>query len=347
MTLVKALLCVALLLASPVHAQDNDRLPGEWRIALAGDIMLGTDYPTRMLPPNEGRGLLDAAGTSLSWADVAIGNQEGTFGEGGVTGKLHCQKCYAFRTPSEIARRLSEAGFEAMAMANNHARDFGDNGLLKTQQALRSVGIQGTGWQGSTPAVFRRGSESACLLAFAPNAGMNDLRDIPMAALLVRKAKTECTVVIVSFHGGAEGANKTHTPYGAELYLGENRGDVRAFARAMVDAGAGIVFGHGPHVPRGMELYRGHLIAYSLGNFMTYGGMNVSGVLGQAPLLLVRIGQDGRLISGRIVPFIQTPKSPLRVDPQLRAIRTIVNATQQDFEGGSLSFTVDGGFHPR
>ena len=71
-------------------------------------------------------------------------------------------------------------------------------------------------------------------------------------------------------HAGAEGADQLHTPYGSQYYLGENRGNARAFAHAVIDAGASIVLGSGPHVIRGIERYRGRLIAYSLGNFVGY-----------------------------------------------------------------------------
>lgn len=335
---------LALVLFIPVNAWGQQA--GEWKIALAGDIMLGSDHPQPNLPANQGRGLLDQARQSLMWADVAIGNHEGTMTSGGTSSKAGCSRCYSFRTPPSFALRLREAGFDAMSMANNHARDFGQKGLDDTQQALLQAGIASTGWQQSTPAIIYHAGRKACLLAYAPNRGMNDIRNIGLMTQQVRQARTQCNLVIVSFHGGAEGADKTSTPMGVEVYLGENRGDVRLFSRSAIDAGAHLVFGHGPHVPRGMELYRGHLIAYSLGNFMTYGGMNVSGVLGQAPLLLVKLDEHGRLINGRVVSFRQNRMSPLSVDPDMAAAKTMIRMTQQDFDGGGLEFTHDAGFYP-
>lgn len=321
--------------------------PAGWKLAMAGDIMLGNDHPQPSLPPNQGRGLLAAATPSLTWADVAIGNLEGTLAHGGTSSKQGCAKCYAFRTPPAFASRLAEAGFDLMSLANNHARDFGDDGLRQTVQALAHVGVAGTGWAGSGPASIERHGQRLCLLAFAPNRGMNDIRDVGGAARQVQSARQYCHLVVVSFHGGAEGSDKVRTPLGEETYLGENRGNVRRFSRAMIDAGAHVVFGHGPHVPRGMELYKGHLIAYSLGNFMTYGGMNVSGVLGYAPLLLVNLDAHGRLINGRIDSYIQSPRQPLASDPQMRAARAIIQLTEADFGGGGLGFDTHGGFAPR
>lgn len=341
-----SILWLATLLFFTTPAGAEDRVSGEWRLAMAGDIMLGSDYPDNGLPPHQGRGLLDAAQPSLAWADLALGNLEGVLAQDGMAGKQGCTRCYVFRTPPEFAHRLKEAGFDGMSLANNHARDFGEEGLQQSQQALIQAGMRGTGWIGSAPAMFDHIGRRACLLAYAPNRGMNDIRDIPTMQAHVARAKTQCHLVVVSFHGGAEGQDKAHTPIGFEMYLGENRGDVRSFSRAAIDAGAHVVFGHGPHVPRGMELYNGHLIAYSLGNFMTYGGMSVAGISGQAPLVLVRLDGQGKLISGRIVSFRQTRKQPLRLDPDAGAARTIMTYTQSDFAGGRLAFTADAGFRP-
>ena len=90
-------------------------------------------------------------------------------------------------------------------------------------------------------------------------------------------------IVIVSFHGGAEGNGAEMLPFAREIFAGEDRGNVVEFAHAMVDAGADLVLGHGPHVVRPMELYRDRLIAYSLGNFATYYGISVEGIRGIAP----------------------------------------------------------------
>ena len=326
-------------------------LPGlaqaqEWRLAFVGDIMLGSDYPSPKLPPRDGADLMREAVPMLEWAHLSFGNLEGTLAQGGTSSKQGCGKCYAFRTPPSFAQRLSEAGFDAMSQANNHGNDFGVPGRLQTTRALSAVGIASSGWEGSTPGVLQHEGRKACLLAFAPNRGMNDLRNIPGASQKVRTAKSQCHLVVVSFHGGAEGSDKTRTPLGNETHLGENRGNVRAFARSVIDAGADVVYGHGPHVPRGMELYQGHLIAYSLGNFMTYGGMTVSGTLGQAPLLAVRLNEKGHLVGGRVVSFRQSPHAPLRKDAQAGAWHTMRARTQDDFGGGGLILATDGSFWP-
>lgn len=335
------------LLALPVfNASASDRIAGEYRLAMAGDIMLGSNYPSNALPPNNGVDLLEEAAPFLKWADVAIGNLEGTLTNEQNSRKVGCQTCYSFRSPPSYAKLLKDAGFDVLNLANNHARDFSDAGFNETVASLNAYQLASTGWMGSSAAIVQSGNRRVCTLGFAPNQGMNDIRNIDRAKQLVSQSRTQCHLVVVTFHGGAEGADKTSTPVGVETFLGENRGDVRAFSRAVIDAGAHIVFGHGPHVPRGIEMYKNHLIAYSLGNFMTYGGMSVSGVSGQAPLLLVRLDANGQLINGRIVSFKQTRMQKLRIDENHGAGKTIHAMTIKDFVPNNLMFTQDFGFYP-
>jgi hypothetical protein len=351
MSVFQRMLCLLFLIGlmsswADASAQAQNAAPTDhWHLAMVGDVMLGSDYPASSLPPREGRGLLDAAAPYLKSADLAIGNLEGTIGAGGHSAKVGCARCYVFRTPADIAPRLKEAGFKAFSQANNHAHDFGADGFVRTGHVLDEMGLAHAGGQGAPLTRIKIKGRNACLLAFAPNMGMNDLRYIPRAVTMVHQARGMCDLIVVAFHGGAEGPNQTHTPMGVQMYLGENRGDVRRFAHAVVDAGADVVFGQGPHVARGMETYRGHLIAYSLGNFMTYGGISVAGDLGWAPLLKVELDGQGRLVHGDVVSFIQSPHEPLRLDPEHRAAKLIAQRSEEDF-GADLAFSTDGRFQP-
>ena len=131
------------------------------------------------------------------------------------------------------------------------------------------------------------------MIAFAPNVGANSLNDHEIAVERVRALAADNDIVIVSFHAGAEGDGAEQLPFAREYYVGEDRGDVVMFAHAMVDAGADLLLGHGPHVARAMELYRDRLIAYSLGNFATYYGIGVEGNRGIAPILTARLDGEG------------------------------------------------------
>jgi len=318
------------------------------RIAAVGDVMLGTDYPEYRLADDDGLSLLADAAPFLQAADVAFGNLEGVLMDGGEPEKV-CKDpslCYLFRSPARYAGHLKEAGFDVLSLANNHARDFGEPGRDASMAALDQVGIVHSGREGDV-ASWQQGEYRLAMVAFAPNIGSHSLLDVEGAACLVSGLAADHDLVLVSFHGGAEGVDAMHVGFGEEYYYGEARGNVVRFARTMVDAGADLVIGHGPHVVRAMELYKDRLIAYSLGNFATYYGISVSGDKGVAPLLSVSLDEHGRLLEGQVISMVQRrPGGPVP-DPSLRAYDSIRRLTQSDFAGGGVIFTGDGSFVPR
>ncbi len=170
--------------------------------------------------------------------------------------------------------------------------------------------------------------------------------DYELAASTVAEFSAEHDIVVVSFHGGAEGAAATHLPFAEETYFGEPRGDVVLFARRMIDAGADLVIGHGPHVVRAMERYKDRLVAYSLGNFATYYGISVSGIKGVAPVLSVTLDGDGRFVEGQIVSTRQIRPAGPTVDPQNRALNLIRELSSADFGDAGLAFNADGSLLP-
>jgi hypothetical protein len=323
-------------------ASDTSAGGASLHVAAVGDIMLGTDYPDSRLAEDDGVGLLAGAAETLRSADIAFGNLEGVLLDGGEPHK-RCSSgaCYVFRSPSRYAERLRAAGFDVLSVANNHARDFGEEGRTATMQALDAAGIRHSGRAG-TLASWVVADRRVALLAFAPFGGSNSMLDIDAAAAQVQAASTTHDVVIVSFHGGAEGEGNQRVPFATEHFHGEDRGDVVHFARAMVDAGADLLIGHGPHVPRAVELYRDRLIAYSLGNFSTYFGIKVTGDNGTAPLLVAEIGPDGRFVSGRIESYRQVRPHGPRQDLEHRAARLIKYLTEQDFPDTAVRVTDDG-----
>src|SRR5437763_3337065 len=249
---------------------------GVLRLAAVGDIVMGS--PPYGLPADGGASFFDPVAPLLR-GDVVLGNLEGTLAVGGSS---KCgsgsANCYAFRTPPSYAQWFRRAGFTVMNLANNHAMDYGPVGQRETVAALDRVGLRHFGRPGETAHPDVRGTRVA-LLGFAPYPWANSLIDIPAARRMVAAAAREADVVIVMIHAGAEGSGQTRVPYGSETFLGEPRGNSRAFAHAVVDAGADLVVGSGPHVMRGMEIYRGRLIAYSLGNFAGYKVFGLGGTL--------------------------------------------------------------------
>ena len=323
--------------------QPDPREAQRIRFALVGDMMLGTDYPENILPDDDGVGFLANVSGALSDADVAIGNLEGVLVDGGEPGKKcsNPRACYLFRSPTRYAEYYRAAGFDALSLANNHARDFGEEGRDSTMAALDAVGIQHSGRDGDF-ASFEANGLSIAFLAYAVTRNSNMLLDYALAESTVRDFAASHDIVVVSFHGGAEGQDVTHLPFAEEEYYGEPRGDVVRFARMVVDAGADVVFGHGPHVIRGAERYKDRLVAYSLGNFATYYGISVAGIKGIAPILIVTTDGNGRFIDGEIVSTHQLRPAGPSVDPEARALKMLDSLSRQDFGNPGLEFRSDG-----
>lgn len=301
------------------------------RLRAVGDVMLGTSVPEGKLPPDDGATLLEGVKALLQDADFTFANFEGPLCDSGTSAK--CRKggnCFAFRTPTAYAKYLEEAGIDVGSTANNHSGDFGEACRRETEAALDARHIAWSGPPGSIARLTVKGKKLA-LIAFHTSASCNDVNDLAAAKKLVTQAGADADLVIVSFHGGAEGTNATRVKDGAERYLGENRGDLKAFTHGVIDAGADLVLGHGPHVVRGMEIYKERLIAYSLGNFATYGRFDLSGALGFTVMLEVQLADDGRFAGGRLIPTKQEGKGVPKPDETGRGAKLVKQLTELDF----------------
>jgi hypothetical protein len=316
---------------SLVFPQLNDR---EIVVTAVGDVMLGTTFPdeTGLLPPNDGADLLREVTPILKRGDLVFGNLEGPLVDGGTSLKCHGKKsnCYAFRVPTRYGQHLKEAGFTVMGLANNHAMDFGLEGRASSRQVLESQGIAHTGEIGDIARLSAKGRKIG-LIAFATYPGAYNFLELDEALQTIRQMRTESDLVIVSFHGGAEGATHQHVPPGDEKFLGEDRGDLRRFTHAAVDAGAQLVIGSGPHVVRGMEIYKGKLIAYSLGNFATYGPFNLSGENGISLILEAHLAPDGSFLSGQVYPVKQEKPGGPRLDSGMGILPVLRSLSRADF----------------
>ncbi len=301
-------------------------------ITAVGDVNLGTDFPsTDFLPPDGGQGLLAPVADRLE-GDVVFGNLEGPLLDGGETHKCgRSGNCYAFRTPTAYAKNLKAAGFTVMGLANNHALDFGDEGRTSSMAQLDTLGIAHSGKPGDVANLEVKGKKIA-LVAFTSSAHSHNLLEIDKAADLVKKLDADHDLVIVSFHGGSEGSRAVRVPDAPEFLGREPRGHLIQFAHAVVDAGADLVIGHGPHVLRGLEVYRGRLIAYSLGNFCTYGRFNLRGALGRAVVLTVELKPEtGEFAGGELFATIQHKPGGAKPDPEGGGIADVRKLTRLDF----------------
>jgi poly-gamma-glutamate capsule biosynthesis protein CapA/YwtB (metallophosphatase superfamily) len=312
--------------------QDQGRQGGV-TFAAVGDTMLGNSPE---LPSDPGS-YLDHVKGQLG-GDVVFSNLEGTLtdvSDSPKCGGAPSGDCYAFRTPPSYARYLAAAGFTVMNDANNHSYDFGPEGLEQTIAALHKAGIEQDGLPGEIT-VVKAGGEKVAFLGFAPYSTTASLLDLPAARSLIRRATRRAEIVVVAIHAGAEGTAAQHLTGGEETYLGEDRGDPEAFAKMAVRAGADLVLGSGPHVLRAMEIYRGRLIAYSLGNFSGFHNFDTEGVLGASAVLHATLDPDGAFRSGRIASVRLVEAGQPVPDPSGEGARIIAQLSREDLGGAAV-----------
>jgi hypothetical protein len=291
-------------------------------IGWVGDITPGSRYG---LPGDGARALFASLRSRLRQPDLMAGNLEGTFSAGGVSKcGVGAANCFAFQAPLANARALREAGFDLVNLANNHSYDFGREGQWQTLKALYDAHLTFTGLPGHVRVLTRHGIRVA-FVGLSTYPWTTAMDDTPAVRALVSQAAAIADVVVVLFHAGAEGADRTAVPPGREFAFGEDRGDSRAFAHLVVDAGADVVLGSGPHVLRGMETYRGRLIAYSLGNFAGADNFASGGTLSLSGVLTVRVDRRGRLRNG-----------------WWHAVRLDASGTPRPDRGGTSRTLVDG-----
>ena len=322
-----------------VKKSTGPKIPeGVVAIVATGDIVMGS---TPKLPSDGGRSFFSDVQTDLA-GDVVLGNLEGTLSTGGGS---KCGKgstnCFAFQTPPSYARWLQQAGFTVMNLANNHAYDFGSEGLQETIDALDRVGLLYTG-RPNQITVQKVGRIRVATVGFAPYPWAASLTDIAAAQKLVRAADRVSDVVVVTMHAGAEGRDRQHVRPGTERFLGENRGDSVRFTHAVVDAGADLVVGSGPHVLRGMEWYKGRLIAYSLGNFAGYHVFALGGPLSTSGILRVTLDGAGRFEAGRLVPTRMVGAGLPALDPAEAAHGLVRTLSRADFGARGAKVGSDG-----
>ena len=343
------------------------------RLAFTGDINLGTATLEGGLPPDSGRAFLAAARPHLT-GDLVVGNFEGALADSGTPQKCLIRRppprrrdpprrpplwiadtlevrtnCYAFRTPTYLAPRLREAGFTHLNLANNHAGDMGPAGRATTDSAFDALGLATYGPLGRIALdTLRRGDSVTVvgLIGFTTYPFAYSLLDIERSAAVVDSLRPLVDVLVVTFHGGAEGSDAVRTADGPEYLGDEPRGDLRRWARAVIDAGADAVVGHGPHVLRGIEFHAGKPIAYSLGNFATYRGFNLRGPLGITGILQLDLGGDGNFSTGRLVPMIQRPGEGPRPDPARAALDLVRQLSLADFGAGAARIDAAGRILP-
>ncbi|HSK70614.1 MAG TPA: CapA family protein [Pyrinomonadaceae bacterium] len=334
--------------AAPEKITNNEPIT----IAAVGDIMLGsTSIDDTFLPPNDGADMLKEVTPILSAADIAFGNLEGPMLEGGETEKCppDSKVCFAFRMPTRYAKHLKDAGFDVLSLANNHSLDFGIDGIESTRKTLDKADIKHAGsdrFRFSTTFLEVKGKKVA-FVGFAHNTLVPNINDLASARRLIAEADKKADLVVVSFHGGTEGAGAQRVPYNTEMLGKEKRGNLRLFSRAVIDAGADLVLGHGPHVLRGMEIYKDRLIAYSMGNFATYGMFSLKAEKALTAIFEIEIAPDGKFLGGKIHAGKQIGRGIPTLDESNAAIKKLRFLSAADFGANAPKIAEDGTISPK
>ena len=305
-------------------------------LVLGGDIALaGSPDPATF----------SAVRPLLSSADLAIANLEGTLGTIGsprcVASSGAANGCFTFRASTAWAATLKQAGFTDLNVANNHALDYGPEGQHATLQALHREHIAYDGLPGQITYLRARAVRVA-VIGCAPYGSAQNLLDIAGSQALVRRATKHAQVVIVYMHAGAEGASADHISDREESYMGERRGNPVAFAHAMIDSGADLVFASGPHVLRAMQWYKHRLIAYSLGNLATSHTLATDGILADSALLRVTLDAHGRFIAGALIALKLDPTGTPTRERDKTSLDLIRSLSHQDFPRSAMNITSTG-----
>ncbi len=301
------------------------------RIKAVGDIMLGSYHPDGFLRPDEKGSILNYIRPVTQDADITFGNLEGTLCDSGITDKCEPDSldCYVFRMPEIYGKDLKSAGFDFLSLANNHIGDFGAFCVSKTEETLDANDIGWSGRPGTFGSKTIRGVDIA-FIAFHSGGYCNSSLDLETAERLVSNLAIDHDIVLVSVHGGAEGLAAMHLPDSTEYYMGEDRGHMIQFSHRMIDAGADLIVGHGPHVARAMEIYKEKLIVYSLANFATYGRFNLQAERRFGAILDIEFNSGGEMVSGRLISTEQKYWGVPFVDGEHRFSHLVDSLTTAD-----------------
>jgi len=330
---------LARVLPPPIEIPDP--YPATITIKAVGDIVPGTNFPYPKLPANPDIFFRDVA-ADLQSADLTFGNFESVLTDYPYSAKdISRGTVFAFRAPPEYATLFQSAGFDVLNIANNHSMDFGEAGLADTVRHFGDVGIQTVG-QKNQILYTRANTVPVAFIGFSTYNYHNWVNDYEGVKRLVAQAHQNAEIVVVSVHAGAEGTGAMHVRNRQEFFFGEDRGNIVRFARTAVDAGADLVLGHGPHVPRAIERYNGKLIVYSLGNFVGYETLSTDGQLAYSLILEAKLDLNGDLVSGKIIPVYLGNDGIPRIDNWFRSVGFMRDLTRSDFPNTPISIDDNG-----
>jgi poly-gamma-glutamate synthesis protein (capsule biosynthesis protein) len=274
---------VCLLAISPALAKKgaNDTIS----LIFVGDIMIAHDEETGKLI-ERGVDPFEPCADLLKSADIAIGNLECVIAEKGERVK----KPYNFRANPRCIPLLKQH-FTALSVANNHSGDFGKAAFVEQCERLEAARIPYFGGgrnkaDAHKPWIIDRHGVRIALLGYCevylksfqaeenvPGVAWSERDEEVLADIRTARNKYKANVVIPFMHWGEENEPPSDRQ--------------KSFARKMINAGADVVVGAHPHVTQRAEYYKGHLIVYSLGNFLFNGFKDPDNLTGWALHLTV------------------------------------------------------------
>jgi hypothetical protein len=319
------------------------------RVCAGGDVLLGNNLDTLwagrasarfsvpVVPFPDPHAMLAPLRPLTNGADLVLLNIEGAIGEGPAPQKCRpgSTACYAFRQPVATADALARFADPARVVgnvANNHALDAGLDGYHTTIRSLVQAGAQVTG-NDTLPAlvVTDDGRDTTAVLGFSTFRAGPSARDLSAVGRHVARAFARYRRVVVSVHMGAEGRGAQRTRDATESFLGEDRGNPVAFARAAMEAGAALVIGHGPHVLRAAEWRGDALVFYSLGNLLTYGPFNQANPNDRGGIACATLDGIGRASQAHFRSTYQIPPGIVASDPSARGAALVDSLSSLDF----------------
>lgn len=357
-SIVAALVALGIAAAAqPIASQETSDAPrGAVRVCAGGDVTLGTNLDTawarvarsrstrRPRALEEPASLLDPLRLLVADADVVLLNLEGAIGEGTAPEKCgpRSTACYAMRQPISAARALRglTSAPVIVNVANNHSEDAGLDGYAATLRHLADAEVLVTGADTIATLVRTARGDTVAILGFSTSNGP-DPRDLSGVRRHVSRAAAITPRVIVTMHMGAEGRSAQRARDTTELFLGYDRGNVVAFARAAAESGARLVFGHGPHVMRAAEWRGDALIFYSLGNLLTYGPFSITEPMNRGAVACATLSRSGEVLDARLRPTVQRAAGIVRPDLSNRAAVLVDSLSRLDFPQSRAGLLVE------
>ncbi|WP_017654230.1 CapA family protein [Fortiea contorta] len=316
----------------PFVTPNNQESPGDTiTIKAVGDVIPGTNFPNYRLPRFTHQLLPKSVRSYLQGADILFGNFESSLTTYPYTSKdISRGQVFAFRSPPAYAQLFADVGFNVFNMANNHAMDFGTVGFQDTKKNLEAVGIATLGHKNQI-LYLEANKIPVAMIGFSVYEMYNSVHNLSAAQTLLAEAKKNANIVIISMHVGSEGTGALNVKNQTEFFYGENRGNAMKFARTMIDSGADLVLGHGPHVPRAIEIYKGKIVAYSLGNFLGYRTLSTNAQTGYSMILEVKLNPSGDLVAAKVIPIHLNKQGIPQVDQHFRTVGLVRYLNNQDF----------------